>query len=105
MPLGVWIWSAFTAIFTFLASFLGKQIALVSAAIIAFTAILATFKLAVDAAIGGLLSIVPTGIFLFGLQLLPSNTNDCITAMALAYTASHVYVYWRNIIAFRLTPN
>lgn len=105
MPLGLWIWSAFTALVTLLSTFITKQIAIVAAAIIAFGAILATFKLAVDAAIGGLLSITPTGFFLFGLQLLPSNTNDCITAMALCYTASHVYVYWRNIIAFRLTPN
>jgi hypothetical protein len=98
-----WVWSTFVSLVGFFAQYFTKKFALVAAAITSFTAILLGFKLAIESAISGLISFAPTGVVLFGLQLLPSNTGNCITALATAYTASQIYIYWRNIIAFRLT--
>ncbi|WP_297811130.1 hypothetical protein [uncultured Methylophaga sp.] len=104
MPFALWIGKAFASVLAFFGEYMTKKLALVAAAIASFSAVLLTFKLAIDAAIAGLLTITPDGILLTGLQLLPSNTGNCITAMATGYTAAQAYVYWRNIIAFKLTP-
>jgi hypothetical protein len=105
MPFVLWIQSLFMAIASFFGEFMTKKIAMVAAAVTALTAIMATFKVAIDAALNAITAITPTGAFLFGLGLLPSNTTACITAILTAQTASIIYIYWRNIIAFRLTSN
>ena len=104
MPFALWIGKAFAAVLAFFGEYLTKRIALAAAAITAFSAVLLAFKLVVDGIIAGLVTISPDGYILMGLQLLPSNTGTCITAIATAYTSAQAYSYWRNIIAFKLTP-
>lgn len=103
MPLVIWLASLFSSLATYIAGYLGKKFSVVAAAIVSFTSVLLTFKLAIDAILNGLQSVAPTGIVLLGIQLLPDNTASCIAAISSAYVAAQVYVYWRNIIAFRLT--
>jgi len=105
MPIAFWLGSLFTGIASFFGEFLTKKIAMVAAAITVLSGLMVTFKVAIDAALNAITSIVPTGAFLFGLGLLPSNVSACITAIITAHTASIIYVYWRNILAFRLTSN
>jgi len=103
MPVVVWFGSLFSGIVSYFATFLGKRFSVIAAAIASFSAILLTFKVAIDGILSGLVSVAPTGFILFGLRLLPDNTASCIAAIASAYFAAQVYVYWRNILAFRLT--
>ncbi len=103
MQLIPWIWSLFTSILAYFAQFLGKRLSIVAAAITAFTSIVITLKTAIDALIASIYVALPTGFFLFGFGLLPDNTAACLTAISSGLIASQVYVYWRNIIAFRLT--
>jgi MFS superfamily sulfate permease-like transporter len=100
-----WLIALFTSLVTYLAAYLTKRIAIVAAAILAFTGILLTFKLAIEAAFSIIGSVIPTGVLAFGLGLLPDNTVNCMTAIATAHLASLIFSYWRNIIAFRLTAN
>jgi len=76
--------------------------ATVLATIAAFAAIVATFNVAINSIFLTLQGSLPVGAFKFGLGLLPSNTEVCILAVITAEVASIGYVYWRNIIAFRL---
>lgn len=103
MPYVIWLSTLFTSVVTFFAQYVTKRFAVIAAGIASFTAVLLTFKVAIETIISGLISFAPTGVVLFGLGLLPSNTGNCIAAIAAGYTAAQVYVYWRNIIAFRLT--
>ncbi|NQY27800.1 MAG: DUF5455 family protein [Piscirickettsiaceae bacterium] len=98
----IFLWGIFTSLATYFAQFLGKRLTIVAAAITAFTSVLLAFKVAIDAAIAGIAVSLPSGAFLFGFGLLPDNTSACLTAMTSAYVGAQVYVYWRNIIAFRL---
>lgn len=102
MPFVLWFSSAFSGVIAYFASFFAKKFSIVAAAIVSFTAILLTFKLAIDAILLGLQAVVPTGVILLGLQLLPDNTSQCISAIATGYVAAQVYNYWRNIIHFKI---
>jgi len=97
-----WIGSAFIAVATFLATFLGKRFAIIATGVVVFIGIIATFRLAVEGAMLGLSVTLPTGGFLFGLGLLPSNTESCITALMTAQTASMFYRFHSKILEFKL---
>jgi len=94
--------AAFISVVSFLATYLTKRFAIIGAAIVVFLGLIATFRLAIEAALQTLSFTLPTGGFLFGLGLLPDNTEVCITALMTAQTASMFYRFHSKILSFKL---
>jgi len=102
MGLVAWLASLFASVVSYLSTYIGKKIAMTTAAISSLGAIIITFKIAVEAGINGLNSITPNGALLFGLGLLPDNTGTCIAAILTTQTTAIIYRYYTNIIDFSL---
>lgn len=102
MPLVIWLATAFGSAVTFLTTYIGKKTAMVIAATASLAVVIIAFKAAADTAISSLNSVVPTGVFLFGLGLLPDNVGTCMSAIVTTYLAAIVYRYYTNIIDFSI---
>lgn len=92
--------SIFTALIGFFATYLGKRLALVAAAIVAVAGAFTVFYTAVLALIAGLAvpyPIVGNAVYCF----LPSNTQACISAVITAYVLRWVYEWKIRVIQYQ----
>jgi uncharacterized protein DUF5455 len=94
--------SLFGGIVSFFATFLTKRIAMVAAVITAVLALLTTFTIAANTAVNTVLASYPVGDFAYGLSLLPSNTDICVSAIVTVRIAGYTYWWMKQVIQYRL---
>jgi hypothetical protein len=84
----------------FFAKWMTKRIAVIAAAVVALTAVTATFVGVIEGLIAGISYTAPdfSGVFL----ILPNNFSACISAMIAARVAYWVYAWNTAIIQMKL---
>lgn len=93
MHLIPWLGSLFQGLIGFFLEFMTKRFAVLAAIVTSFLALLGILTTAFQSMINGLQATVPTGAFLFGLGLLPDNTETAISTYIAARIAAMVYSY------------
>lgn len=83
--------SVLTAITEFLVKFFTKRVALVAAGIALFLGLTATFIGALQVLILGIVAVTPSIVTQAYGWVMPSNFDDCLSAIMAAYVARWIY--------------
>lgn len=94
--------AAFTSVLQFFIKTFTKRFAVAAAVAVSLAALTLTFLAAITAAINGIHYVAPPAISQGMSLLLPSNLNQCLTAIVTAYTVRYVYSWQARIIQYRL---
>ena len=94
--------AAFTSLLQFFIKTFSKRFAVAAAVAVSLAGLTIAFLAAITAAINGIQYVAPPAIAQGMSLLLPSNVNQCLTAIVTAYTARYVYAWQSRIIQYRL---
>jgi|GEM_PF-5214679 len=100
MPLLLWLNTIFSGLISYFLDFMTKRFAVLAAVITSFLAVLAILTATFQALLNGLVSITPSGAFLFGLGLLPGNTETVLATYISGRLAAMVYSYRLQMLDF-----
>lgn len=101
-PLVAWLGSLVSGFFAMIVAYFGKKAAIAIAVIAVWIALLTAFTLSINALIDGLYVSMPVGILQAGMSMLPSNTGECVAAIASAHLAAWVYTSQIKAVVLKL---
>lgn len=102
-PLIAWIGTLVTAVVGWVASMIGKKLAITLAAVAVWLSIVAAFTLAVTGIINSIVPTMPAGAHITaGLSLIPSNATACIGAILATHGAAWLYETQHKILNIKL---
>lgn len=89
--IAAWIAQAVGSLLAFGAGEVAKRLAVTAAIVAALGAAVLALTAAINGALSSIIVAAPGGAVAQGLQLLPSNTGQCLSALLIAHAAAWVY--------------
>ena len=86
----------------FFVNVIGKRLALIIAAVAAITASYVIFAAAIQSGINAIDTLVAETWISAGLDMLPTNTDDCISTIITAHVAAFIYNWHKKIIGIKV---
>ena len=100
-PLIAWIGSVLTPFIAWAAAIFGKKIAVAIAASAAWVLVAGVLIVALNAIVTPLIQSMPGGLFSAGINMLPSNSTQCVGAILATHAACFIFELENKFINFK----